>query len=243
MSASSIHRVYADLHACFGSQGWWPTTPPGEIRPRYYPGSARDRLSPGEQWEIAVGALLTQNTAWCNVEQALANLSTRSLLDLPAMAALPADELALLIRPSGYYNQKARRLHHLASYIIDIYGGDIGNLLSRPPAELRRELLALEGIGPETADSILLYAARYPFFVIDAYTRRIFGLLGRLDPDLKYAEMQSIFMDHLPRDPDLFAEYHALLVKLATTSCKTRPQCADCCLRTSCRHAASLREG
>ncbi len=233
----TFHSIYRQLHDHFGPQGWWPTTPPGETRPRYHPEAARRQPDERQQWEIVVGAVLTQNTSWHNVEQALAALSTRKALDLPALHALKVDELAALIRPSGYYNQKTRRLQNIARYIVQNYGGSTAALLRRPAAALRRELLSLKGIGPETADSILLYAARYPFFVVDAYTRRICARLGLADADASYAELQTLFMDKLPADDVLFNEYHALLVKHAVTYCKVNPLCASCCLRRRCQYA------
>ncbi|MBT4499616.1 MAG: endonuclease III domain-containing protein [Gemmatimonadetes bacterium] len=238
--SKSLPNTYGLLFEHFGPQGWWPTTPRGELRPRYYPEAFRDHLLPEEQWEIVVGAFLTQNTAWRNVELALGNLSAGGLLNLRGMHDLEWDELAALIRPSGFFNQKSSRLKQLASHIVDRYDGRIDALLSRPLIGLRRELLSTPGIGPETADSILLYAARYPFFVVDAYTRRIFGRLGLFDPDLNYAAIQSIFMDHLPQEVQLFDEYHALLVRLAVTYCKTRPQCENCCLQELCEYRNHL---
>ncbi len=232
--SKSLLDTYELLFEHFGPQGWWPTTPRGELRPRYYPEAFRDHLPPDEQWEIVVGAFLTQNTAWRNVELALGNLSGGGLLNLRGMHDLELDELAALIRPSGFFNQKSRRLQQLAVHIVDSCDGRIDAFLSRPPNDLRRQLLSMPGIGPETADSILLYAARYPFFVVDAYTRRICGRLGLFDPDLNYAAIQSIFMDHLPREVQLYDEYHALLVRLAVTHCKTRPQCENCCLQELC---------
>jgi len=231
----SLLNTYEILFDHFGPQGWWPTTPPGELRPSYYPETFRQYLSPEEQWEIVVGAFLTQNTAWHNVELALGNLSAGGMLNLQAMHALPLDELATLIRPSGFFNQKSRRLKQLAAHVVSNADGRIETFLARPPIPLRRKLLSMPGIGPETADSILLYAARYPLFVVDAYTRRIFGRLGLFDPDLNYAAIQSIFMDHLPREVQLYDEYHALLVRLAVTYCKTKPQCENCCLKELCK--------
>jgi len=235
-----FHRVYARLYDHFGPQGWWPTTPPGETRPRYYPGQIRDRLSAAEQWEIIVGAVLTQNTAWRNVEQALGALSARGLLNLQAILTLDLDELACCIRPSGYYHQKARRLQHIARHVAEGYDGRVPALLSGPPASLRQELLDLPGIGPETADSILLYAARYPFFVIDAYTRRICSRLGLVVEKASYAELQTRFTEALPADPDLFGECHALLVKHATTYCRKKPRCDSCFLKGICSYDPPL---
>ena len=231
-----IRNTYQQLYEHFGPQGWWPTTPPGDIRARYYPGITR-LLDEPQQWEIIVGAVLTQNTAWHNVEQALEALSARQALELAALHALEVDELAALIRPSLYYNQKARRLQDIASYIIENYCGSVAALLQRPGKPLRRELLSLKGIGPETADSILLYAAGYPFFVVDAYTRRLSSRLGLAAEDATYAELQALFMDKLPSDSDLFNEYHALLVQHAVTYCRKKPRCDSCCLKSHCRYA------
>ncbi len=234
-----LRRIYQQLYRQFGPQGWWPTTPSGETRPRYYPGAVRRHLDEREQWEIIVGAVLTQNAAWRNVEQALEALSAHQALDLPALRALEVDQLAALIRPALYYNQKARRLRDIASYIADNYRGSTAALLQRPGLALRCELLSLKGIGPETADCILLYAARYPFFVVDAYTRRICSRLGLADESATYAELQALFMDKLPANTDLFNEYHALLVRHAVTYCKVKPLCASCCLRRRCQYARS----
>lgn len=228
-----LQDIYERLYDHLGPRGWWPTTPPGKTRPRYYPGKVR-HLSADEQWEIVVGAVLTQNTAWRNVELALANLCERRLLHLQTFCTLPETELTALIRPSGYYNQKARRLQQIARYIAGKHDNSITSFLSQPAIPLRRELLGLPGIGPETADSILLYAAGRPFFVIDAYTRRILDRLGPIRPDLSYTELQTIFMDQLSPDPDLFNEYHALLVQHATTYCRAKPLCSECCLNKLC---------
>ena len=230
-----LRLLYDRLYEYFGPQGWWPTTPLGETRPRYYPGEGARVLSSREQWEIVVGAILTQNTAWHNVEQALHALCARQVLDLAALSKLDRSELARLIRPAGYFNQKARRLHQISQYILEHHGGT-PSLLKRPLEALRRELLALNGIGPETADSILLYAAQYPAFVVDAYTRRICARLGLAGEATDYAELQSRFVRALPSDPVLFNEYHALLVKHATTYCKARPLCSSCFLRGQCPH-------
>ena len=190
-------------------------------------------MSNREQWEIVVGAILTQNTAWHNVEQALQALGARRMLDLAPFSSLDRTALAELIRPAGYYNQKAQRLQHIAHYILE-HHGDTAALLERPLESLRPELLALNGIGPETADSILLYAAQYPSFVVDSYTRRICARLGLVEPSIGYAELQSRFVQSLPADSVLFNEYHALLVKHATTYCKAKPLCESCFLRRQC---------
>ena len=233
-SRARLQRIFRDLYNHFGPQGWWPTTPPGETRPRYYPESGRGPLSERDRWEIAVGAVLTQNTSWRNVVQALEALSARGALDLDGLLAVEPGQLARLIRPALYYNQKSARLRGIAQYILDHYGGSTAALMGRPPGALRPELLALKGIGPETADSIMLYAAGYPVFVVDTYTRRICSRLGLAPGSASYAELQSLFMDKLPADAVLYSEYHALLVKHATVYCKTRPVCESCCLRARC---------
>lgn len=231
-----FRRLYQQLHRHFGPQGWWPTTPPGQTRPIYRPGQAARPLSEAERWEIAAGALLTQNTAWRNVELALEALHRRGALALPSLLVLEEGDLAALIRPSGYYNQKARRLRHLAGHLAAHHRGELGRLLAAPTAAARGELLAQPGIGPETADSILLYAGGHPVFVIDAYTRRICSRLGWVEEGIGYEALQELFMENLPASPELFNEYHALLVKQAVTYCRTRPDCGPCPLRRGCQH-------
>lgn len=233
---SEFGRLYEQLHRHFGPQGWWPTTPPGQHRPAYYPGQVARRLNEAERWEIAVGALLTQNTAWRNVELALEALHRAGTLALPALLALDEQELAALIRPSGYYNQKARRLRQLAGHLTARHRGELGHLLAAPVGAARAELLALPGIGPETADSILLYAGGHPVFVVDAYTRRICSRLGWVGERIGYAALQALFMDHLPATAALFNEYHALLVRQAISYCRPRPRCGECPLRGQCRY-------
>lgn len=233
---SEFRRLYQQLHRHFGPQGWWPTTPPGETRPRYYPGQVGRSLSEGERWEIAVGALLTQNTAWRNAELALEVLHRNGALALTELAGLEEHQLAALIRPSGYYNQKARRLQHLAGHLATHHQGELGRLLAGPTGAVRPELLALPGIGPETADSILLYAGDHPVFVVDAYTRRICSRLGWVEEGIGYAALQGLFTKHLPARAALFNEYHALLVRHAISYCRPRPLCGECPLRRRCRY-------
>ena len=178
---------------------------------------------------MIVGAVLTQNTAWRNVEKAMANLRARNLLDLSALHQVADTDLAAAIRPSGFFNLKTRRLKALVGWIVGRYGGSIERMFSGETAALREELLAVEGVGPETADSILLYAGQRPIFVIDAYTRRIFlrhGFIVESDDD---AAVQDIFMRHLPHDATLFNEYHALIVRTAKEYCKKRDPNCDAC--------------
>jgi len=220
----SLTDVYDRLFAAFGPQHWWPGDTP---------------------LEICVGAVLTQNTAWVNVEKAIANLKAAGLLDgeresIERLLALPDADLAALIRPSGYFNLKARRLKGFLGFVRDETGGDLGALFKQPLATLRPKLLAVYGVGPETADSILLYAGGLPTFVVDAYTLRIMRRLGVVDEGITYHAMQAMFERALPRDVGLFNEYHALLVALGKDLCRPRnPRCGDCALRADCPAAAS----
>lgn len=206
-------EIHRRLLSAYGPQGWWP----GESR-----------------FEIMVGAILTQATAWRNVELALSRLKQASVFSPQGMAHLPQEELKELIRPAGFFRQKARRLQALVELILE--QGGVEALLSLPEEKLREKLLATPGIGPETADSILLYAAGYPVFVVDAYTRRILHRLGVLaDEKAGYEEVQELFQGNLPRDPKLYGEYHALLVRHAKEHCRVRPRCPGCPLASLCR--------
>ena len=200
----------------------------------YRPGTAGNLPAPRQQWEIAVGAILTQNTTWRNASAALSALVRKRVLSIRRMAALPRPTLAATIRSAGYFNQKARNLQELATYLVAARGGRISAFLSRPAAELRAELLSRRGVGPETADSILLYAAGLPFFVIDAYSRRIGARLSWVPERIAYRPLQEHFESGLPRDPAIYNEYHALLVRHAVTHCRARPLCEGCCLRDAC---------
>lgn len=206
--------IYNHLYAHFGAQHWWP----GD-----------------SDFEIIVGAILTQNTAWTNVEQAMTNLKRARLLTPNALNRVTMARLAKLIRPSGYFNRKAKKLKAFARFLFDRHRGKLSHLFRLDPQTLRDELLAVYGIGPETADSIILYAARKPIFVVDTYTRRIFARLGLARDDATYAELQALFMRALPHDERLFNEYHALIVALGKDICKkTKPRCAACPLIEIC---------
>ena len=211
--------------------------------PRYYPGATRRRLSDRERWEIVVGAILTQNTSWRNAEQALAALARRRIRTPLQLRGLGVRQLAEVIRSSGYYNQKAERLHGLAGHVVENYRGSTAAMLRLPTDSLRGELLSLKGIGPETADSILLYAGRHPCFVVDAYTRRICSRLGWVENGAGYEELQTLFTSALPADAGLFEEYHALLVRHAVERCRATPECRGCCLRRSCRFPKDQKSG
>jgi endonuclease-3 related protein len=205
-TAAALREIYNHLLAYFGLQHWWPGDSP---------------------FEIMVGAVLTQNTNWSNVEKAIANLKAAGLLAPAALAALPAAELAELIRPAGYHNLKAARLKNL--FVLIEEQGGVEALLEQPTATLRELLLGVKGIGPETADSIVLYAAGRPVFVVDAYTHRILFRHGLISEDCDYFQMQELFMDNLEEDAALFNEYHALIVRVGKEFCrKSTPKCSDC---------------
>jgi endonuclease-3 related protein len=208
---AEVERVYRILLRAWGPQGWWP---------------ARTRF------EVMAGAVLTQNTAWTNVEKALANLREAGLLDPEVLAAAPGGRLARLLRPSGYFNVKADRLRSLCRWILE--EGGLGRLSRRGTGPLRESLLGVRGVGPETADDILLYAFGRPVFVIDAYTRRLFSRLGFVGGGEGYEELRALFEGALEPDPLLFGEYHALIVRHAKEICRTRPRCQACRLRSLC---------
>jgi endonuclease-3 related protein len=212
-SPGSLRDVYARLLAARGHQRWWPGETP---------------------FEVAVGAVLTQNTAWTNVERAIANLKAAGALDASALVALDEASLAALLRPAGYFNVKARRLRALVRYLLDEAGGDPARLDGRDLPRLRASLLAVPGVGRETADSILLYAVGLPVFVVDAYTRRIFGRLGRIDPDADYDAIRAVFEAALPRDVGLYNDYHAQIVAHGKDACRPRPRCEACVLADVC---------
>lgn len=205
---ASLLDVYKRLFSAYGPQGWWP---------------ARSRF------EVIAGAILTQNTAWTNVEKAIINLKLKGALKSPAaMRAIGVSALAKLVRPAGYFNVKARRLKNFINYLFKKHGGSLARLGSLPTETLRRELLSVNGIGPETADSILLYAFRRPVFVVDAYTKRVLSQHGMAEGGASYDSVQRLFMDNLPRDEKLFNEYHALIVRLCKEYCKKGPRCGGC---------------
>lgn len=206
-----LAAIYRALFKAYGPQHWWP----GETR-----------------LEIIIGALLTQNTSWTNVERAIENLKKRGVLNYSGLKTLPLAELASLIRPSGYFNIKARRVKNLLDFIDRHYHGSLRKMLSADPLDLRPKLLAVNGIGPETADSILLYAAAVPLFVVDSYTRRVLTRHGMIPGDADYQAVQDLFMNNLEPDAELFNEYHALLVKVGKEHCrKSDGVCSKCPLR------------
>lgn len=212
----TVPELYERLFAAWGPQHWWPGKTP---------------------FEVIVGALLTQNTAWTNVEKAIDALREDDALMPEAIAAMPQEELAARIRPAGYYHVKARYLHDLTVWFLDRTGGDIHLLQREETASLRSDLLHVRGIGKETADSILLYAAGKPVFVIDAYTRRIAARLSLLPQGADYDTAQRFFEERLPQEVPVYNEMHALLVRLAKEHCRAHPLCCGCPLQERCPSA------
>ena len=210
----SLLPVFDTLFSAHGPQHWWPGDTP---------------------FEIMVGAVLTQNTAWSNVEKAIANLVERDKLSPGAIIAARRDHLANWLRPSGYFNVKAGRLRNLCRWYVD--NGGFPELSLMETGALRDSLLSVSGVGPETADDILLYAFERPVFVIDAYTRRLFSRLGFIGGDEAYEDLRMAFEDNLGPDVALYNELHALVVMHAKTVCRVRPRCDVCVLQRGCRSA------
>lgn len=211
--ALSPQRIYRRLLRARGPAGWWP----GDTA-----------------FEVCAGAILVQNTAWPNADRALRALAERGLLGYESLRGMTAAEIAPLIRSSGTFNVKARRLAAFVDFLGRHYEGRVENMAREEPWELRRQLLAVPGIGRETADCIALYAAGHPLFVVDGYTRRVFSRLGLIQGDESYDEVQRFFMRRLPADGKLFNDYHAQIVGLAQQSCRSRPLCAECPLDDVC---------
>lgn len=207
-------EIFDLLHAAYEPRHWWPADTP---------------------FEVCVGAILTQNTNWGNVEKAIANLKMEGLLSPEAIGNVPVDLLAEAIRPAGYFNVKSSRLKDFVEYLQERHVGSLERMFAGDWRELREELLGVRGIGPETADSILLYAGEKPTFVVDAYTKRLFAALGILKETAGYEEVRHLFMANLPPDVRLFNEYHALIVEHGKRHCRKRPRCSGCGLHLFCR--------
>ncbi|MBI4266934.1 MAG: endonuclease [Chloroflexi bacterium] len=212
--SQSLQTIYQKLMAAYGPQHWWP---------------AQGRF------EIMVGAILTQSAAWGNVEKAIANLRKANALSPGALRKLPTSEIGKLVHSCGYYNAKSLKLKSLANWLGECCNDNLDKLFDDGVAPIREQLLAVHGIGQETADSILLYAGNKPVFVIDAYTRRIISRIGIAPEHDTYAAYQALFMDNLPPDAKMFNEYHALLVNLAKNVCRPKPLCQRCCLKDICK--------
>jgi len=207
MISEQLTEIYQLLFDRFGPQHWWP----GQT-----------------QFEIITGAILTQNTNWANVEKAITNLKSADRLTPEKLHNLDVSQLAELIRPAGYYNIKAKRLKNFINWLFDNYDGKPTNLETVDTSQLRAELLAINGIGRETADSILLYAFERPIFVVDAYTARIAFRHQLIQPDAEYEQLRELFQSNLPEDVQLFNEYHALLVRVGKEFCKPKAGCPGC---------------
>lgn len=223
-NAELLMQVYQRLYRRYGPQGWWPGDGP---------------------LDVVIGAILTQSAAWTNVEKALQNLKDAGCWSLEAIDRCAQEDLASIVRPSGYFNAKARKLKAFAHHVCHHYGGRLEAFFNQETVELRSELLSIHGIGPETADDILVYAAGKPSFVIDAYTRRIMERMGLINPGKKasYEECQSRFQESLPADAQLYNEYHALLDQHAKVACTKVPRCPNCCLLDLCLTGRSLYAG
>ncbi len=205
-----VQKLYERLWQAFGPQDWWPGETP---------------------FEVALGAILTQNTNWKNVAKVITRLRAEDRLTAAALTALPEAELAELFRPAGYYNLKARRVKNFLTFLQEEYQGSLKLMSRRPMEELRPRLLSVKGIGPETADSILLYALQKPSFVVDAYTFRILNRHQLVPEPCAYEDLRRLFMDHLPADVAIYQEYHAMLVRLGKECCRPQPRCPSCFLQ------------
>ncbi len=211
-------RLYDDLYAGYGAQNWWPAETP---------------------FEVIIGAILVQSTAWGNVVQAINNLKAAELLTPDRLVKVHQAELEMLIRPSGYYRAKAKKVRAFLDHLQEYHRNRLDSLLEKDLPTLRKELLLIYGIGEETADSILLYAAEKPIFVIDAYTYRLSKRLGWFDGRYHYGRLQKIFMTSLPHDLQLFNEYHALIVRHGARTCRKTPRCEACVLLHQCPYPLS----
>lgn len=210
MTDSPLLALYHSLHTHYGDLTWWPAD---------------------STFEIAVGAILTQNTNWRNVEKALGNLKSANVLSIEAILETSTDQLEMLVRPSGYFRMKADRLKHLCEF-LELNSFDALKKMGRDQA--RGRLLSVKGVGPETADDIVLYALDIPSFVIDTYTRRLLERFGLYSSKLKYPVLQAAFHQQLPEDASLFKQYHALIVEHAKVSCRKKPLCESCVLKDTC---------
>jgi len=205
--ASTLQEVYSRLFAAYGPQHWWPGESP---------------------FEVLVGAVLVQNTSWQNVARAIDNLKQADLLDPHALCSVSGEELEACIRPAGYFRVKARRLRNLLGFLVDRYDGSLDAMFATGLPALREELLSVNGVGPETADSILLYAGDLPTFVVDTYTHRVLARHGWIDFDADYYAIKECFESGLAQDAALYNEYHALLVRLGKLHCRKTPRCDGC---------------
>lgn len=229
----NLKKIYDKLLKSYGPQGWWPLlevkgnnpTKTGSVN-GYHPGDYSYPRNDSERFEICLGAILTQNTAWPNVERALINLKKLNAINPKKILTIPEEKLKKAIKPAGYFNQKAKKLKIFSESYISLNG--------RTPT--REELLHLWGVGPETADSILLYAYHQPIFVVDAYTRRIFSRLGLIKEKASYDEIQALFHKELKKNYELYNEFHALIVEHAKRHCTNKKECEGCEINSNCNH-------
>ncbi|MBT3363059.1 MAG: hypothetical protein HN929_09245 [Chloroflexi bacterium] len=212
---NALLQVYDLLFAEYGPQHWWPAKTP---------------------FEVIIGAILTQSTAWTNVQKVISKLIAADVLTPPAIRNILDKWLADLIYSCGYYNVKTKKLKAFVQHLFDNYNDDLDTMFKQDISDLRLELLSIHGIGEETSDSIILYAANKPSFVIDAYTRRIFSRLGYDEANASYVNFQALFTSNLPQDAALFNEYHALIVNHGKLVCKKIPLCSNCCIEVLCKH-------
>lgn len=214
MDAERLMQIYGALEDGFGSGTWWPHETP---------------------FEVMVGAILTQQTVWRNVDSAIKNLKEAGFMEPEALVKAPIEDIEKCVRPSGFYKQKAARIRYLAIYIADNYNGETEKFMEGELEKVRNELLSLPGIGPETADSMLLYAGNRPRFVVDAYTFRVFARMG-VDFGGKYETAQAFFVKRLPEDVGLYKNFHAHIVELAKSYCRIKPLCKECPLHEWCAY-------
>ena len=227
---NKISLIYNNLYSHFAPQHWWPVTEEGKFYPRYSGGPKTEK----QQLEVCFGAILTQNTSWKNVEKAIYNLNKNNLINVKKILNINNKKLAEIIKSSGYHNQKAKKLKNFCYFLLKNYNGKLGLLFKNDVEELRKQLLSVNGIGPETGDSIILYAAKKSIFVVDAYTKRIFSRIGYKEKT--YDEFQKLFMSSLPNSERLFNEYHALIVELGKSVCKKKPLCYKCPINMHCNY-------
>ncbi len=213
--------IYKKLREYFGGVGsWWPKDRP---------------------FEVIIGAILTQQSTWTNVEKALSNLKEANVLTPKDIVELPLDDLKQIIKPSGFFNQKAERLRKISEYLLVTYGGELELLFSKDKKILRKELLELNGIGDETADSIILYAAEKTEFVVDAYTKRIYSRLKIVEEKIRYDDLKKYIINEIPEDLLIYQEFHGLIILLGKNICKKNPNCKECPLSSGCNYTINQK--
>jgi len=232
----SFNDLYDRFENAYGSQGWWPLYDIKKEKSVYEGRLPRRSV---DRFEIAVGAVLTQSVAWTNVEKALSSLKNRCMLHPEAILSAPHDDVASLIKPVGYFNQKTIKLKELAAWFLD-RGVKTSSLKKLSTDDFRQELLAVKGVGPETADSILLYAYDVKSFVVDAYTNRILSRIGLIGENVKYEAVRQLFHDKFKGEKEEYRQYHAFFVVHGKEYCRKRPLCESCFLQNRCMFAQSL---